>query len=353
MQNLSSKMSLRSIPPAILVYGANGHTGRFIVRELGARGMRPVLSGRNREQLNAMSAAQGGLEVRAAQLDEPHALRQALTGMDAVINAAGPFSFTAAPVIDAAIQARIPYLDIAAETDITAATIANHGERARLAGVPVVPAAGFYGGLGNLLATSAMGNWDRADEIVLAYSLSSWKATVGTRATIESGQTRRGGRRLVFTNHGLELRSDDAPTTEWNFPSPIGRQAVAAEFTTADCVTISRHLQAGAITEYMTLAPLKDLSDPDLSPPVAVDEQGRSAQTFLLQAVVRRGDQRRSAIARGRDIYALSAPLVVEAAQRLLLSAPRRHGVVTTAELGDARAYLESLAPRHLELGFE
>ena len=107
-------------PPAVLVYGAYGHTGRFIVTELVAAGLRPVLSGRNRRQLEAEGAARGGLEVRAASLDEPGELEQALEGVTAVVNAAGPFAFTVAPLVGAALRARVPYLDVAAETDVTA-----------------------------------------------------------------------------------------------------------------------------------------------------------------------------------------------------------------------------------------
>lgn len=335
---------------AILVYGAYGHTARFIIDELIEKGFEPVLSGRDRRKLEAVSAAHGGLKVRAASLDDPMALDRALHGGAAVINAAGPFAFTVAPVVDAAIRARVPYLDIAAEPDVSAATITDHGERARAASIALVPATGFYGGLGNLLATVAMGDWPQADDITLAYSLSSWKPTQGTRTTIEAAEARRGGRRLVLSNGRLELRNDAGPVAEWNFPAPIGRQAVVAEFTTADSVTISRHLRTRAITEYMTSAPLKDLSDPDMSEPKPVDARGRSAQTFLLEAVVRFGAQQRTAIARGQDIYAVSAPLVVEAVRRVLLSPQRWRGVVTAAELGDARSYLETLTPEHLRL---
>jgi short subunit dehydrogenase-like uncharacterized protein len=333
----------------ILVYGSYGHTGRFIVNELIDKGFRPILSGRSASKLKSASAAHRNVEFRAAPLGDAIAMDRAFKGVDAVINAAGPFAFTAAPVIAAAVRAGVHYLDVAAEPDVSASTITGENERARAAGIAIVPSTGFYGGLGNLLATVAMGDWPEADEITLAFSLSSWKPTQGTRATIEAGASRRDGRRMVFVNGNLELRGDAAPISEWNFPSPVGRQTVLGEFTTADCLTISRHLRTRAIKEYMTLAPLDDLSDPDLAPPQAVDARGRSAQTFLLEAVVRSGASERRAVARGQDIYAVSAPLVVEAARRLLSEPRRWRGIVTEAELGDARSYLTALTPDHLE----
>ena len=344
-------MKQESSARSILVYGASGHTGRFIVSELLEQGFTPVLSGRDFEKLAALSAAHGGLRVQVAALDNPGDLQQALHGVTAVINAAGPFAETAARVVEAALDAGVPYLDVAAEPDVVAATMARYGASAAHASLALAPGIGFYGGLGNVLATAAMGDWPQADEISLAYFLSSWKPTLGTRATIEVAEKRRGGQRLVFRNHQLELRNDEAPVAEWDFPPPIGKQAVTAEFTTADAVMMSRHLQVGNIAEYMTLAPLQDLSDPDLSQPAAVDARGRSAQTFLVEAVAVRENQTRRAVAQGQDIYAITAPLVVQALQHLLAQ-PRR-GIVSAGELGDARSFLEALAPQHLTLHFE
>jgi uncharacterized protein YbjT (DUF2867 family) len=334
----------------VAVFGASGHTGGFIVAELLRKGFRPVLSGRHLHKLNAVGTAHGGLEAREASLDAPVSLDQAMRGTAAVINCAGPFSVTAVPMIEAALRARIPYLDVVAEPDIAAATFEGYAGRAREAGVAIVPAVGFYGGLGDLLATAAMGDWSQADEITLAYALSSWKPTLGTRATIAAAEERRGGRRLVFSDGRLELRADRAPATEWTFSAPIGPQPVVAEFTTADSVTMSHHLKVKQIREYMTIAPLKDLSDPDPAPPPAIYKSGHSAQTFLLEAVVRSGGAERRAAASGRDIYASTAPLVVEATQRVLAGRGRVSGVIAAGELSDARDFLEAIASEHLQL---
>jgi hypothetical protein len=48
-------------------------------------------------------------------------------------------------------------------------------------------------------------------------------------------------------------------------------------------------------------------------------------------------------IARGQDIYAVTAPIVVEAAQRIAAGAVRTTGVVTAGEAFDARDFLGSL----------
>jgi short subunit dehydrogenase-like uncharacterized protein len=138
-------MPLHHAYPPILVYGASGHTGRFIIAELINQGFTPVLSGRDRQKLAAVSSVHGGLEVRVASLDDPMALGRALAGTAAVINAAGPFAITASRMVDAAINARLPYLDIAAEPDVAAATIEHHATLALNAGVVIAPAIGELG----------------------------------------------------------------------------------------------------------------------------------------------------------------------------------------------------------------
>jgi hypothetical protein len=100
----------------------------------------------------------------------------------------------------------------------------------------------------------------------------------------------------------------------------------------------------------MTRAAVDDLFDPDTSPPDAADESGRSAQTFLVEVVVRRRGEERRAVASGRDIYAISAPLVVEATRRVVTGLVETPGAFTAGEAFDARDFLTSLSPEPLSL---
>ena len=65
----------------------------------------------------------------------------------------------------------------------------------------------------------------------------------------------------------------------------------------------------------------------------------------------RSGDAVRTATASGRDIYAVSAPLVVEAAARLMRPGLARAGALALGEAFDAGEFLRALAPEHLQLG--
>jgi hypothetical protein len=326
----------------VTVFGAYGHTGRFVVSELLERGFTPILSGRDAAKLKEAGNAHPGSEVRVATVDDPTSLDRALSGAVAVINCAGPFIDTAGPVIDAALRVSVHYLDIAAEQAAVLAVFERFASAAQDAGVVVAPAMGFYGGLGDLLATAAMGEWHAADEICIAIALDSWKPTRGTRLT---GQ-RNPGRHFIFSNNTLE-RADPPPARKWNFPPPFGEQDMVG-LSLAETITIPRHLQTPEVRVYINLAPITDIRDPNTPAPTAADESGRSSQIFVMEAMARRGDAERRAVVRGRDIYAITAPIVVEATNRVVNGLPNRTGVVAAGEAFAAQAFLTSLSPTHL-----
>jgi hypothetical protein len=328
----------------VTVFGAYGHTGRFVVAELAGRGFVPVLSGRDARSLETL-ADEHGSEARVASVEDPASLDRALAGTAAVINCAGPFASTTGPVIEAALRAGIPYLDIAAELEANLDTFARYRERTRQAGAVVVPAMAFFGGLGDLLVTAAMGDWAEADEAHIAYALSSWHPTAGTRLSGAVSHERRGDHRLRYSGGQWERRTDAAPTLEWAFPDPTGRRSVIGEFTMADVVTVPQHLAIPDVTTYMTTEAVRDIAHPHTPAPTATDPSGRSSQTFLVDAVVRSGGAERRATAGGQDIYAVTAPLVAEALERVLAGRVKTVGVASAGEIFDAPDFLHALAP--------
>ncbi|MBN6033979.1 trans-acting enoyl reductase family protein [Amycolatopsis sp. 195334CR] len=324
---------------AVAVFGAYGHTGRFVVAELQARGYVPLPAGRDAEKL---AAAFPELDTRVASVGDPGSLDRALAGAAAVINTAGPFAVTAAPVLEAALRAGIPYVDVAAEIEANLDTFAHFADRAREAGVAVVPAMAFYGGLGDLLVTTALDDWTAADEVHVAYGLSSWHPTAGTREAGAVSRERRGGKRIRYANGQLEYRDDALPTLDWTFPEPLGTRPVLGEFSMADIVTVPSHLPVREVRNYMTTTAARDLAGG--TAPEAVDEHGRSDQTFVVDVLVRAGGEERRASVSGQDIYAVSAPLAVEAVHRILNGQTRAVGVASAGKMFDATDFLDSLS---------
>ena len=329
------------------VFGAYGHTGRFVVAQLLERGFVPVLSGRDAGRLRELAAVSGpGLDVRPASVDDPASLDRALAGTAAVINCAGPFATTAAPVIEAALRAGIPYVDVAAEIEANARHVRPlHGPRPRrrsgdrpgdgLLRRPRRPAG--HRGDGRL------DDGRRGAHRVRPEQLAPHAPGPARRARIS--RERRGGRRVRYTNGQLEYHDDALPTLKWPFPDPMGTRAVIGEFTMADVVTVPSHLTIPEVRTYMTVEAAGDLAAPDTPAPSAVDEHGRSARPSSSTSSSAPATAERRAVARGQDIYAVTAPLAVEAVHRILTGRTRTVGVASAGEIFDASDLLRALSP--------
>src|SRR5438270_134709 len=85
---------------------------------------------------------------------------------------------------------------------------------------------GTPGGSGDLLATAAMGDWTEADSAHVAYGLSHWHPTAGTRLSGAVSRERRGDYRLRYSGGRWEHRTDAPPTLDWSFPEPLGTRRV-------------------------------------------------------------------------------------------------------------------------------
>jgi len=331
----------------LAVYGASGRTGEFVVREARRRGLDTIRIGRNPQKLAAGADSASG-ETRIAHVGDRASLDAALEGASVVVNCAGPFFDTAIPVLDAALRRGIPYLDVAPEQAVVEAMFDTRGAAAQDAGVPVVPAAAFYGGLADLLASALVSDSGKIDEITVAIGLDSWHPTPGTRLTGQRNTVprvlQRGGR--------LEVAPNPAPQSEWDFPEPIGPRAVVMQ-PFSEIITMTRHLNVDTISPWLNLEPLQDLRDSSTPPPERNDRFGRSSQRFVMEVVVDRNGVQRLASARGVDIYHISAPIAVEAAMRLLTGdANHAAGVHAPGAMFDARSFLEGLDVDDFEVAY-
>lgn len=124
-----------------LLYGANGYTGNLIAHMASARGLRPILAGRDAVTIERL-ARELNLEYRVFSLDDPQAMDAALTEVAAVLHCAGPFSRTSRPMADACLRTKTHYLDITGEAAIIESLAARDTE-AKEAGVMLLPCVGF------------------------------------------------------------------------------------------------------------------------------------------------------------------------------------------------------------------
>jgi len=333
---------MNSTSKCIAVYGATGHTGQFVVREAQRRGLPVVAVGRDAARLEETFPA--AVTRRLAVLDDPVSLEQAFAGCAVVINCAGPFLDTAAPVAQAALRAGCHYIDVTAEQGSAQASFADFDAPAHAAGRVVIPAAGFYGGLADLLA-SALASAGNIDEITVAIALDRWWPTAGTRKTGE----RNTAPRVVVTNGRLAPLAPSAEVPDWAFSPPLGHQPMV-ELPFSEIITLAHHLKAGAIRSLLNRSALDDIRDPTTPSPPAVDESGRSAQRFELQVRLVQHGVTKTASVRGQDIYAVTAPIVIEAALRLLAPSYRYSGALALAEAIDPVELLRALNGRALDV---
>ena len=245
----------------------------------------------------------------------------------------------------AAVGAGAHYLDVSAEQLAVQEVYRAFGQLGVRPDVAVIPAMAFYGGLADLLATAAADGWEAVDEVTVAIGLDRWWPTEGTRIT----GRRNTATRLVVEGGHLVPVPLSAPRRDWEFPAPLGHQAVTG-IPFSEVVVMARHLGAQRIGTYLSAAALDDIHDPATPAPEAVDAEGRSAQRFAVDVVVRRGAQQRRITAGGQDIYAVTAPLVAEAARRLVDGRAKALGAVAPGEAFDAAGFLAALSPSHLAI---
>ncbi|MBB5208090.1 saccharopine dehydrogenase family protein [Chiayiivirga flava] len=178
-----------------MIYGANGYTGRLIALEAKRRGLAPILAARNAQTL-ADIGNQTGFAQRVFDLS-PDALRTGLEGVDLVLHCAGPFSATCAPMLEACLERKTHYLDITGEIDVFAHCHAQH-DRARTAGVVVLPGAGFDVVPTDCLAAQLKRDLPGATHLTLAFDagggLSPGTAKSSVEGLAKGGRARIDGR---------------------------------------------------------------------------------------------------------------------------------------------------------------
>lgn len=322
----------------VLVYGAYGHTGQFVVAQLLRQGLTPILSGRNSHALAELGTEFPSLETRVAAIDDPSGLENAARGTAAVINTAGPFLDTAGPIAEAAVRAGAHYLDVSAEQGSVQELYERHRLGSQNVTTAVVPAMSFYGGLADLLATTAVGDWDSVDEITVGIGLDHWWPTEGTSVT----GARNTAPRLTVADSKLVPAPTVAARRSWDFPAPVGSQTVVAQ-PFSEMITMSKHLRATTMHNFLSEIALADIHDDSTPTPEAVDDVGRSAQQFSVEVVVSKGEQERRVSATGQDIYHITAPLVVEATALLIDGRSHGSGALAPGEAFDAGDVLTAL----------
>ncbi len=231
-----------------MLYGAAGYTGTLIAQHAHERGHRPLLAGRNRSALAAL-AERLDMPHRVLALDDPAALRSALAEVDLVLNAAGPFLHTAAPLAAACLDAGVHYIDIGNELQVFR-TLYDLDQRARRAGVAVIPGTGFGVVATNCLARYVSDAVGGARSLEVAARAATARPGPGIAASVRENLPYGGWTRRAGSLHPQPLGSGITTITLPDgpchvMPFPTGDLEAAFQATGAPDITAYSPVPAG------------------------------------------------------------------------------------------------------------
>jgi saccharopine dehydrogenase (NAD+, L-lysine-forming) len=231
---------------SIAVVGGAGHMGRRAVRALVEGGHEVTVADR-------VSPEGDGFEFAAIDARDPATLRPLFERADAVMNFAGPFYEVGPVVLQAAIDAGRPYLDICDDADATELLL-ELDSAARERSVAAVVGAGMSPGLLNAIAVIACRGLSQVDELVLTWVVGEGSAG-GVAPLLHyfhciDGQIpvwENGGRTLVdaFSQQSAEL---------FPFPEPVGTTEVR-DVGHPETVTLPRVLEAKSVRNKGAILP--------------------------------------------------------------------------------------------------
>ncbi len=323
----------------IAVYGATGHTGGLVARELAARGLDVVLAGRDEARLRERAGSiNGRVEVHRVATDDTRGLRGLAEEVDAVVNCAGPFSLTGEAVVEAAIAGGAHYVDHAAEPLYHRRVFERFAIPARAAAVAVVPGMSFYCSVADTVAHRLAAQLEGVDRLTVAYAVDDWLMTPASQAAAR--QIAAEGR-LTFVDGRLEHVTGEMPQRTFDFPPPLGARAVFAQYAGGEVLTIPRHTPASTVEVLMTAS---TFASPAVFGGDEVPDVERARSRFTVAVRADRAEEPAGAWVRGHDVYGSGAWLAAEAAARLVARPPELTGVLAPAEAVDAHDLLAAFA---------
>jgi short subunit dehydrogenase-like uncharacterized protein len=195
----------------ILIYGANGYTGGLILEEAFSRNLSITIAGRNELEILKLSE-EYNVACEVFALDEREKMLRVLNSHDVVIHCAGPFMYTAMPMVKACLETQTHYLDITGEYQIFE-QIHDLDEAAKTANVMLMPGAGFDVVPSDCLSARLKEQMPDATDLKLAFTSVGGGLSRGTAKTMVEGshegqQYRREGK-LETKSLGTSFREID------------------------------------------------------------------------------------------------------------------------------------------------
>ena len=182
---------------SFLLYGANGYTGELIARYASEYNLNAILAGRRKEVIEPL-ANKLNLPYKIIDVNDTTNLLAALKEVKVVVNAAGPFQFTAKQIIEGCLQTGTHYLDINGDISVFE-MIKKYDAAAKKAGIMLLPGSGFDVVPTDCIALHLKKLLPDAVSLQLAFATLDGGLSHGTATTMVSklgqgGATRKNGK---------------------------------------------------------------------------------------------------------------------------------------------------------------
>lgn len=237
----------------IVLFGATGYTGRLTARAMVARGLAPVLAGRNRDALRALAKELGGLPVRVADIADPVSVRKIVKNGDVLVTTVGPFARYGKPALDAALAGKAHYLDSTGEPAFIRQVFEQYGERAKAAGKAFITAFGYDYVPGHTVAAAALDKaGPRAVRVDVGYFfLGKVKVSQGTFSSVLGAMLEPG---IVYNNGAHQPAYGGLATQRFELD---GKTVNAVSVPASECIALPHsYPQLTDVNVYLGFGPL-------------------------------------------------------------------------------------------------
>lgn len=347
-------MSRAARPTGAIVFGGYGTFGSIVCRELARSGTIVTVAGRSRDLAEELARALGpGHRALVADAADLASCRTAVAGHAVAVGCAGPFATLGSGLLEACVEARCHYVDIADDRG-HARYVRSLGDRLRQRGLTAVYGCSSLPGLSGALALLVAGG---AAEPAERARVTLFIGNVNPKGEAAIASLVAGlGRPIAAPQGPLRSFADRELVT---LPAPFGRRAVY-NFESPDYdllpsligvravwVKVGFELRAVALA-FAVLARASSGYGPRMARFLArvgkLPIGGSSAGVVMAELVWPDGSCRRAALHAGCDGQRMAALPAALAARALEAGAAAGRGALAAYELFGAPPLLEQVA---------
>lgn len=318
----------------VAIYGAAGHTGRLLTARLLQSGREVIAVARSVDAFPDIWR-RAGVSVRQAAIEDAAGLDRAFADADLVVNAAGPFGATIAPIVESALRLGRPVVDLCADPYLTRDTL----RRWRDASAFIVPSLGFYGGLVELAVASMAAQMPPRFAVEVSFAIDPWLPTAGSRRAAGLLPPTR----LALRDGKIVEVPASGELIQRVFGGSFGTQPAVIDYASPEPVLLSHDPRVQNCSVALTASTLKYFFDP--TRPIRRDEDlgRRACDKFRIDIKLNAATSESTLAIDGEDIYDTSACLIIACLDAGILNEAAKGGALPPSRVFAPSVALDGL----------